>query len=504
MSDESKPATGDGTVVIDGVGGREPWPAAAVFFVIGVPLMAVFVALASWWGIDHIEDQLEEEAREDFLANGLDPDDFDIDFDYRDGDAWGPLPAGVSERDAEDFVDHRLLYDFDVHQRGTTADADDGDDAADDSAAADDGEAEAEATLVGTDVTAELVDGTLVLRGTVPSEAHRETLLAAAADLVGVDNVVDELVVGDGQATDGADARIDALAAALGAAGASDALTFAMTDTSLDVSGRISGARSDALNAALGSASGVDGFETGSDLDVEAVGSTDAIAEFDGETITLTGTVLSEARREQLVAAAAAVVGADNVVDELEVLDAGALVDGADARVDEMADAIGTLADFPAGRAVLTDDGVEVIVTATEPEPGDVADDEQINELQGELDELAAEIRENVVFATGSDVLDAGATATLDKVVDAMTRHPLPVVEVSGHTDSTGDPGANRALSGARAQSVVDYLVGQGIDVDRLQSRGAGADEPIADNGTDEGRAQNRRVELTAAAEFVG
>lgn len=85
-----------------------------------------------------------------------------------------------------------------------------------------------------------------------------------------------------------------------------------------------------------------------------------------------------------------------------------------------------------------------------------------------------------------------------------MNRHPLPVVEVSGHTDSTGDPDANRALSGARAQAVVDYLVAQGIQVERLQSRGAGADEPIADNDTDEGRAQNRRVELTALAEFIG
>ena len=491
MSDESNPA-GDGSVVIDGAGGREPWPAAAVLLLIGLPLTAIFVGLASWWGIDHIEDQLEAEAREDFEANGLDPDLYDIDFDYRDGDAWGPLPVGVTELEAEGYVDHRLLNDFDVHQRGTLSDSE---------PEADAEPAEEPAALVGTDVTAELVDGRLVLRGTVPSDAHRETLLAAAADLVGADNVVDELIVGDGDATDGADARIDALAAALRTAAPNDTLTFALTDESLDVSGSISAARADALEAAIGGA-GVDGS---ADLEIVPLGSTDAVADFDGETITLTGTVLTERHRTQLIAAATSAAGGRaNVIDQLEVLGGDALVDGADDRVDDMVAAIRTLPDFPAAQAILTDDGVEVIVPAGDDEPTEVADEEQINELQVELDALAAEIRENVVFATGSDVLDAGATATLDKVVDAMTRHPLPVVEVSGHTDNVGDPGANATLSGLRAQSVVDYLVAQGIDAARLQSIGVGEADPIADNDSEEGRAQNRRVELTSLAEFVG
>ena len=490
MSDASSPSTGDGTVVIEGVGGREPWPPAAVFALIGVPLLAIFVALASWWGIDHIEDQLVEEARADFAANGLDPDAFTIDFDYRDGDAWGALPTGVSEREAESYVDDRLLYDFDVHDTGDAADEPVSDDAA----------PEDEVVLVGTEVSAELVDGMLVLRGTVPSEEHRQALLAAAADLVGADNVVDELVVADGAATDGADGRIAALAAALRAAGPSDTLTFELTDSSLDVSGTISAARAEALQAAVDGA-GIDGSV---DLDIVPLGSAEVEASLAGGVLRLSGTVLTEAQRDLLIAAAQDAVGADNVIDDLVVLGADPLVPGADARVAELAEGIADFADGSIVAAFLTDDGVEY-EAAPDLDFGEApADEAQINELQVELDELAAEIRENVVFATGSDVLDAGATATLDKVVDAMNRHPLPVVEVSGHTDSTGDPDANRALSGARAQAVVDYLVAQGIQVERLQSRGAGADEPIADNGTDEGRAQNRRVELTALAEFIG
>ncbi|MEM8706656.1 MAG: OmpA family protein [Actinomycetota bacterium] len=481
-----------GTVVIEGAGGRDPWPGPAILLLIALPLVAVFTALAAWWGVDHIEDQLVAEAREDFEDNGLDPDLWDIDFDYRDGDAWGPLPEGVSERDAERFVDHRLLRDFDVHQRGTVDDP-----SAADSDTDDMGDDEV-VDLVGTDVQARLVDGVMTLSGTVPSEAHRQELLDAAAAAVGAENVVDELVVADGGAGDGASARISALAAALGAAGAADDLTFTLTDTSLNIDGTISAARADALNAALSTADGA-GLEAGSDLNVVPLGSTDATAAYDGETITLTGTVLNEAQRDQLIAAATAAVGADNVVDELTVLNADPLVDGADDRIAEAAAGIGDLTEGSGGNVFLTDEGVTV-----EIEFGELADEVQIDELQVELDGLAAEIRENVVFATGSDVLDAGATATLDKVVDAMTRHPLPVVEIVGHTDSTGDADANRALSGARAQAVVDYLISQGIDAERLQSRGAGADEPIADNGTADGRAQNRRVELTAAAAFDG
>ncbi|MEO0492662.1 MAG: OmpA family protein [Actinomycetota bacterium] len=493
MSNESN--AGDGTVMIEGVGGKAPWPGVAVLLLIGLPLTAVFTALATWWAVDHVEDQLVAETRDDFEANGLDPEEWRIDFDYRDGDAWGPLPNGLTERDAEAFVDHRLLRDFDVHQRGTVATATTATTVATadtDTSAADD-----VVELVGTDVEARLVDGVITLTGTVPSEAHRQALLDAVAAVVGADNVVDELVVADGAADDGADARIAALAAALGAAGATDDLTFALTDTTLDVDGTISATRRDGLDAALAAAADA-GLDAGGDLEVIALGSTDASAVFDGETITLTGTVLTGRHRTQLVAAAASVVGAENVRDDLTVLDAEPLAAGADARVDEMADAIRSLGDAAGGTAKLTDDGVTV-----ELDDG-LADEAQIDELQVELDELAAEIRENVVFTTGSDVLDAGATTTLDKVVDAMTRHPLPVVEVVGHTDSTGDPDANRALSGARAQAVVDYLISQGIDAARLQSRGAGADEPIADNTTDDGRAQNRRVELTAAAEFVG
>jgi len=240
--------------------------------------------------------------------------------------------------------------------------------------------------------------------------------------------------------------------------------------------------------------------------------------------IVLGGSVLSEAQRAQLVDAAAGVVGADNVDDRLQVSGLAEATAGADDRIAALAGLIGELREATAASATLTDSNLrlnattrgeasaesivaaggsitatEATVTANARPSGPAA---QISGLQAELDALAAEIRETVVFDTGEAELTADAQATLDKVVAAMESFPRPVVEVAGHTDDVGDTGDNQALSAERAAGVVAYLVGGGVADARLRSRGAGEAEPLADNSTTEGRAQNRRVEFIARARF--
>jgi OmpA-OmpF porin, OOP family len=87
--------------------------------------------------------------------------------------------------------------------------------------------------------------------------------------------------------------------------------------------------------------------------------------------------------------------------------------------------------------------------------------------------------------------------AILDQAVDTLKRYPDVHVTVAGYTDSKGTPAYNQSLSERRAQIVYDYLTSRGIDASRLEGPiGHGENDPIGDNSTDAGRAQNRRVEL--------
>jgi outer membrane protein OmpA-like peptidoglycan-associated protein len=84
----------------------------------------------------------------------------------------------------------------------------------------------------------------------------------------------------------------------------------------------------------------------------------------------------------------------------------------------------------------------------------------------------------------------------LDKVVQLLQENPTVKIQIAGHTDNVGTVGDNTKLSGNRAKAVVTYLAGKGIDAKRLSFKGFGATQPIADNKTEAGRAQNRRTEL--------
>lgn len=105
-------------------------------------------------------------------------------------------------------------------------------------------------------------------------------------------------------------------------------------------------------------------------------------------------------------------------------------------------------------------------------------------------------ILEGVNFETGRASLTQAARAILLTVAQSLIGNPSIRVEVAGHTDITGSRDTNMRLSQSRADAVRNFLIRNGVDAERLVARGYGPDEPVADNATVAGRAQNRRVEL--------
>ncbi|RHO70744.1 OmpA family protein [Parabacteroides sp. AF48-14] len=101
-----------------------------------------------------------------------------------------------------------------------------------------------------------------------------------------------------------------------------------------------------------------------------------------------------------------------------------------------------------------------------------------------------------ITFDVGKSTIKPESMGEINRIVKLMQDNPDLKFSVEGHTDSTGNEATNQTLSDARSKAVVDKLVEMGIAADRLTSSGKGQSNPIADNGTDEGRAKNRRVEF--------
>jgi type IX secretion system PorP/SprF family membrane protein len=105
-------------------------------------------------------------------------------------------------------------------------------------------------------------------------------------------------------------------------------------------------------------------------------------------------------------------------------------------------------------------------------------------------------VLDDLLFKTGKAELDQRSFRLLDQMVDFLNQNPNIKIEIGGHTDNIGSDGSNQRLSEARANSAVDYIANKGIGKGRLQAKGYGEAKPRADNGTDDGKALNRRVEM--------
>jgi outer membrane protein OmpA-like peptidoglycan-associated protein len=113
--------------------------------------------------------------------------------------------------------------------------------------------------------------------------------------------------------------------------------------------------------------------------------------------------------------------------------------------------------------------------------------------------QLKLQIPSDISFDSGRAAIKPNFQPVLDQFANGLRNNPNAEVRIVGHTDSTGTDAINNPLSIERAASTRDYLVARGVRSNAFRIEGRGSREPIADNNTDAGRAQNRRVEI-----FVG
>jgi outer membrane protein OmpA-like peptidoglycan-associated protein len=109
---------------------------------------------------------------------------------------------------------------------------------------------------------------------------------------------------------------------------------------------------------------------------------------------------------------------------------------------------------------------------------------------------ILVNLPDGVTFDVDSATLKPQFRTTLDQIAQNLSTYPDSLIDVYGHTDSTGSDAYNQGLSERRARTVADYLSMRGVSAARVRSQGYGETMPVATNDTDAGRALNRRVEI--------
>lgn len=118
-------------------------------------------------------------------------------------------------------------------------------------------------------------------------------------------------------------------------------------------------------------------------------------------------------------------------------------------------------------------------------------------EIDRRGDDIVLNMPSGVTFGFDSADLTSEARGSLNEVANVLAQYQDTRVSIAGHTDSTGDASYNQRLSERRAQAVASYLSQNGVSSTRLNTSGYGATQPVASNDSEQGRAQNRRVEIT-------
>ena len=348
----------------------------------------------------------------------------------------------------------------------------------------------------------------VTLGGSAPLPASKGKLLEAARAALGGVEVVDQM-----QLSRGAPPRFDTAASLL-----LDQIVrlkegkITISDTKVSLSGmaRDLGGR-EAIAAALKNLP--EGFSVAAN-DIKAPPYVfQAYKDPVAVTLTLTGYVPDNNVHAAITAAAGRKFFSEKVVDNLK-----ASIGAPSGFVSAVVPALGALSRLSTGTLVVTDREIKLsgdafydaAVTQIRaslakdfPEGWQVKADISVKPAAAPVDptvcqQLFSELlaRGRIRFEPGRATIDQDSAGLLDRLIETAMRCPAANVEIAGHTDADGDGAVNQALSEKRAQAVMDYLVRAGLAANRFTATGYGSTQPVATNDTDEGKAQNRRIDF--------
>ncbi len=523
----------------------QPW-SRRLTWTVSLWALAVAVFVTLMWGIPHIESRLNQRSLLQLEQAGLDASTLNLRWSYRDVSIHGELPQGVTAEQLADILQNEDeqgtalfatgIRNIEVFAKPSTGDNSlvitaPTDNALETAVVADAVNSNIVGTsLVGTSLAVDvsLQDQTAVIDGVVESVSQRRTLVDALLT-TGVEHIQDNLEVLDVPEETSA-SRVAVLANMLNAARVEHVNVFSASLDKSRLDYRVN--TSDQANADqienAATAAIVD-FNISGQTTVARTGVVDITVNSDGTSLTLQGQVLTDEQHRRLAFAAREAAGDSHVVDQVSVSDETSRIPGSDSRVEGLADIVArfkpgvsgqinlqgseltvaaavasdqmkaTLQEVAAsarGRGILVTENITVENNAAISTPQQSLEF-AIHSLQGELDSLAPQVRDNVLFNSGTARLTSDAELTLNQIVEVLQRYPDMRVEVEGHTDNVGRELVNEKLSIDRAESVRQYLVSQTIDASRLIAVGYGSRLPLVANDTSEGRKRNRRVHFS-------
>lgn len=449
----------------------------SVFWLLAMWVILVIAALV--WGVDNAETTLRAAARTSLEANGH---NVAVDFSGRDARLIGVVE---SEAVAEQVAD--------------TVDAVDGVRLVKNEIVVDKPEPEPLPRRA-PELAVSLVGDVVVMRGVVPSDEVAAALVDAAAEAYGQDRVVNDLEVG---------ANVEPDTWLSFAPGVFEHLPelrsggFTADRDGLTVTGEVvSEVVRDQLVSEIEVVMG-DQIPVTADLTIAVLPAPSFAGARTGGILILEGTMPNQDTIDRIVDAADRLHPSATVVNAMMTGDVAGPM---------WLESIEGLLDIVSRLEVWTievDDGTVAIEgLGGDPDVVSAVDVLVVEVVAGELDivtavevapeAVAAQLTDLVegmdLFEPGTANLTADGSALFDTVIGILERNPSSILVVEAHTDGQGNAGANLVLSQQRADVVVAYLVSGGIDPERLTATGFGAQQPLATDGTEEGRARNRRI----------